>query len=534
MFKKPTRINQLLHLLSKPPLQPDQLSETRERLWQSIAMATTMESIIEPTKPKLWGLQPLYLYSGVSLATLTLVAGLTYYQFHKPTDNHPNQVAIITSPTPLPTDTATPAFVTLTPTELPTSTPLAIPTSTPTSTPQNTLSQIQLSSAIPVYNTSLTSTTTTGVRNPAEKVSFLDFFLGKARATSNSFGTRAYPAVYYVDSTGKTIKEVNVYTGETKTVISEDRSIGSLGFSTSEQTLVYTYVSGDDKYYPPVSVKLFNLNTNAGRIIGTTHMHGGLLSPDGTEYAYFQSTQERASNPDSLIIYHFSTDATQIISAQSVFGTTGFVGASKFTWADNATLTTDTTASDGSQGVQMIAKRIDINTPGGISTITDKTPHNFYSEHLVNNRLFTNTYNAADSSDYAYVSGKPPVKHKPSNANYGWLSYVDLNSNALVDLRQQTGDFLKEYLVNSIASTIVFSQSVLTNSTSDAYTMKLSAIDLNTLSVVSLPVPDSSFTIVGWNGNESNLLIQTGNGYTGNLRFYNVDIVGKVLTPVTQ
>ncbi|MBU6389857.1 hypothetical protein KGQ71_05085, partial [Patescibacteria group bacterium] len=264
---------------------------------------------------------------------------------------------------------------------------LSSPSPSPVSTP-NSLSRIQLASTLSDFSQTHTATAATGIRNPNDTVSFLDLLIPRAKADNGVYGTRAYPAVYFADS--NSIKEINVYTGETRTILSEPNPILVVTFSSAYQTLIYTTNANDSRSYPPVAVRSYNLNTGQKTTVGTTYMHSGKLSPSGTEFAYFQTTADNPSNGQALLAYHLDDRTTQTITAQSTIGLPTYY-QSEFSWSDDNTLVVDQFTyrgvnSDKNLDGQILAKKINLSHPDTAILISDRSPIMFYSSLLVHNR----------------------------------------------------------------------------------------------------------------------------------------------------
>jgi len=534
MKNQPFNLTKALRALRQPRATASDIEAAKTRVWTALSpLVSTMDN--EPkvsTARTFWNslnISPVMLASASFV--VVLLAGAGYVALQPKQSNQP--VAYIPSATVRPTATIQPtATATLTP--APTASATQTSTPIPTVAP-SALSQIQLSDSLISNTASISTTAATGIRNPSSAVSFLDYFFSPVHASESAFGTRAYPAIYY--DTTNAIQEINVYTGASTTILTEPYAIGRVFFSTKEQSLIYTVNTTSDNAYPPVDVRVYNLNTGQTRTIATTRMHSGHLSPDGTKFGFFMTDISAPSNVTALDVYHFDSDAMQIITGSTISSAIGTIA--DFNWSNNDMLTVNTYKYLGAQvdlshNSQAIVMKINIDIPGDITAVTDKTPLMFHESRIIGSKLFTNTYDMAEEEGYASISGAPPVKPRPANAQFGWLSYVDLTTNTMTDLRSQTGEFLKDWIVDSTGNKVVYSKSNLTGGTNNAYTMSMDVMDLSTKQTISLPVPNVDFLIVGWNGNENNLVLQTGSAFDNNLRYYNVDLINKRLAPITR
>lgn len=345
-----------------------------------------------------------------------------------------------------------------------------------------------------------------------------------------------YPVVYYTDNFAprNKIYEKNIYTGKVKTVVTEERGVGRVTFNTAKQLLAYRTTASDEKSYPSSDIKILDLKTNKTVTVGQTKIILALAwSPDGRYLMFSQQVSD--ANPTNAALKFYDTASAKVVDSSAI-GEESKGNA----WIDD------------SKSVTLVESTDELVVPSGLipqthtikkfvvadnkieSLSVAKGEIHFFDRQVVANQMFVSTLSQEESRDFSSVNGAEPKRRAPAGASpLSWLNVIDLSTGAVTDYRKETGDFMRQLLANSTATKAVFTTETGTYGKGD-YDLALRVLDLKTRQVTGLPDVSSSskqsdYSIVGWNGDENNVLLwQRSTG------FYNVNIVTKELTKITQ
>ena len=348
----------------------------------------------------------------------------------------------------------------------------------------------------------------TGIRQSSSPV-------GKSRANHIYAASKnAYPAVYfaeYINGQDKKIWETNVFTGEKKLVTEAKDTIGFLEFSQANQRLVYSTRNEQSKW----SIFIYDLDKKQQEtVIENINFANLRWSPDGKNLAF-----PALGNPgekNRMAVYTLSTKNLKYYDINA-----SMVDSRDLNWSDD--------------GKTLIMRQYEQREPAGslekaipfllnLETGESKKVPEKVSDSEINwfatiikNKIISFTEPVYD------------LKSPGFNTNYfhGWLSIFDMNSKTYQEYRDQTGDYMQQWILDSNLSKAVY---VTGKEAGDKVNMTLKSVDLSTKEVKEFKINNFSnmYQLVGWNGNEDNVLI-----WDRSAIFYNVNIKTGVVTKIT-
>ena len=343
----------------------------------------------------------------------------------------------------------------------------------------------------------------------------------------------SYPAVYYIDymtNNPKQIMELNTLTGERKTVLTEDYTITTLSFNSEKQALTYTIEKSAVQTQHNVDAKAYYLDTNKKDTIWSNIKNSGYgiyWSPNGKYLATYVPGDNTTipgppysiqNTPPKIKLSDLSTGQSREINtpanSDSVFHWTS--DSQKImmrTWEDRVPV-------NSKLGWLGRPYQIDIQTGQG-AAIQDQINDNQVVMYptFIGDKLFSLTYDDMGKS-----------------GGLGWLSMFNMTDKTRKEYRTETSDYVQtDFLIDSQAKKFIFTPVTCLNPEQKpdgacTYSIKkIGYLNLKTNQVVDLPVPRlgqaNGFKILGWNGNEDNIII-----WDIYNNFYNINIITKEMT----
>ena len=521
MFSSKNRNRGRLLFPRRTPVDQTQSAKIIERSWEKIAsqLKHNPYSMPEPTKHSWQGLRSLYqLYPTYVWGSGAVIAGLAgilaFSVIHKSTTT-----LVATSATPqvvfLPADSSH-YFYPATPS----------PTAATTPAATDAASAAPTASAVPASPTPAATTTSPVALQFALNTKLYDYnkpndnmSLGvrnNSGVAENFFGISVakaadpYPAVYYSKfwDPRSPIIEINAFTGQESEVFHDDGVIQSISYNNQRQTLAYTMDTADSK----PSVRTYNFETKTKTLFWSGTQVGQASnvnwSPDGSLfYAISPDQKLLVVNPDSMQLSTYPLPAD--------------IDTWNMQWDDTSKHITGIVRTSGQTPKAVI---FDVQT-GTFTTVSDQISHfdNINWLRLVNNTLIFRTSDPAFTSEFKTQDGKLMP------ASQGWLGIFDLTSHTGTEYRAETGDYMNSPAeISADGNKFVFIERTQTDG---SYLIR--SFNKTTDQVIETPLPKINgsyiFTILGWNGNEDNILLTHSNSTT----FYNVNVVTKEVTQLT-
>ena len=335
-----------------------------------------------------------------------------------------------------------------------------------------------------------------------------------------------YPAIYR--SFNNQIIETNIFTGVETVITTEGTGeyILDVAFNQIRQKLIY-YVSATNKsgdlLIAKANVKIYDLNTQEkSTIYSLDNLIGEMSlgwSPDGT-YATFGRGYNGDSASKKIELYYYSLSDGQVsqrILDSDSNSNTGSI-SSDYTWISD---------SSGILSVKMFFVKA-----------SDNSFHNQYHISLIGVKA-TEDKNFAENlftDRYLGIAGKIGDKiigsvqlacYASSNCSsadlqHKWLYIKDVKDNSLNDFQaEMKGDFVAKWVATKNADLAVYISEVPKTNTT------IKKLDLTTGVRTDLKSPGASFRLLGWNGDEKNVLLMVTPG-----ELYNLDVVNNELTRI--
>jgi len=347
------------------------------------------------------------------------------------------------------------------------------------------------------------------------------------------------PVVYYSENSSGNCKyvnpcivttkiiEVNIFTGERKTIVDEGTTKGivSVSFNGKNQAIAYSISSDVSRDKVSHEAKIYYLETGKSESILKTDGTIGAIqwSPDNKDIAFGITTYDIAANAfkgNSIYVYDFDKKQGKEFSISNAA-----IATQDLNWANDSSgvllseelmVNVDTT-KDSLPFIPVLVNKDD----GKIQEYKQDLNQNQVSVYpmLINNKLIAKTR----SRDTAVLKDK---MDNGGSYSYGWLYVYDLTSNQAHEYKTETGEYLTGWLADKKVDKVVF-----TKLRDGLKTTALSVLDVSNGQVKSLgnSPKDQLFNIVGWDGNEDNVMV-----WDNFSTFYNVDVTTGQWTQITQ
>lgn len=472
--------------LNKKPLSEADLDAAQSRVWSKIeSKIEHKESVV---KKNIFSLIDYKLYAPAFAvaAALLIVFGFALFSNNDKSTVAINGVKI--------TRSASPSTIATTSSPQSQASSSAAPTQT---TDQTELLAINVDENLVQFNVG-SAGASAGIR--AEKTVTVKSWLPKAIAA----GPR-YPVVYYTDwghDRNTEILEINIYTGSVRSVVKETSSaqysvISRVSFNQATQTLAYVFNTNDNNNR---NVILYDLNKNERRVLAENLSWADLKwSPNNQHLAVVYKTGNSGETSKTRIYTTSGTDYTTLDTPNNV------------TYADNKWSSDSKYFTYEEQGSgNSWFSTVDISTNEKLRD--PEFPNNFTNGE---NSLFINGMMCAFMNDVR-TAGEV-------NGSY-WFATYDRNTKSYTDYKETSVH--AESGVNWIAKSDLSEIIYIYNPNKGV--LKINKINLNSRKITEFNPPNVFYNrlrVVGWNGNENNLVL-----WDYDNKFWNLNVTtGKII-----
>lgn len=360
--------------------------------------------------------------------------------------------------------------------------------------------------------------------------------------------SRKYPAVYTVGgntSEYNKVYEMNVYTGEKKTVIEEPEGslIRSVDFNQKSQAIVYPIVAKEDQdpraSAYPYSIKVKYLDTNETIIIGTNKYAASYAKWSQNGKNILVGVEGRGDNgyhsAISASIFFWNADTKQskeCAANRSAEGLPDKLLWPRYTyWADNGDSAISITDAPGNS--VLIGNRWEHKQ---VPVIIKKSDCSWQLVEMADSARDTHTGGPVNYPlkidnkilSFNYDINQYRAKSSENNfSSWGWIAIHDISNNSEVSYKDQMGEWLSNWIVDKSLSKIVYTVTPSNAAMNSPADIKL--FDISSGEVKSLLSPSTYYQVVGWNGNENNVLL-----WDVSDNFYNLNVKTNKLNKLTR
>ncbi|MFA7253147.1 MAG: hypothetical protein WC107_01165 [Patescibacteria group bacterium] len=320
------------------------------------------------------------------------------------------------------------------------------------------------------------------------------------------------------------IWQKNTLTGEKQLVVQENTLISSLDFNQAQDSIVYAKyhtetVDGNTIGGNNYDIVLFNLSSKTKKIIaenlsGSSSGTSPKWSPDGKFFAYAEMLDSQTNPKLKIEFYDVVQEKLIPIDVPDTYRWSS--AGNNMVWDETSTSVAFGTWNNLPGGHMAQNSVTQVALGGNVTSTTIKDgKFNLLYPALVNNMVFGIT------SDYDHTCMR----------QCGWLASFNKATKELKEYKTASignADIedvsVRDWIVNSKADKIVFSTDTFGKGETG-----LKVLDLAAGTSKDLEFPGSFFAIIGWNGNENNVLL-----WDNHSSFYNVNINSGKMTKITD
>jgi len=329
-----------------------------------------------------------------------------------------------------------------------------------------------------------------------------------------------YPVIYIAENSKRfpneteinaKIIEVNALNNKWNQIVNEgtNYSISRIDFNEKQQTIAYVLTSkasfGENHLnHHQWIVKVYNLNNNKVETIFDKRVADVEIkwSPDGNTLAIavaYDSATENMMTATSFIFYdvksstskeyEFTNIEKKIYSAIEVM---------PFNWVDDSRGVLTTKSNPPEESIEFDASKIPViidRTNGSVQEINKKINSNqmMWSAFWIKDKIIGMTHPRERAVyEKAFDSTK---------GEFGWIFKYDTKTDKYTEYDQIIGKYMDSFLLDKQGVNLVYT--VLTGlNKRDLY-----VCNLDDASVKKLNAPSSIYRVIGWYGNENNVLL---------------------------
>ena len=356
-----------------------------------------------------------------------------------------------------------------------------------------------------------------------------NFLLKKASASS------LRPVVYIVDNskgrfgesevTSK-IVEIDVLTGRWHRLVEENspKGIVAINYSYKAKEIAYAVSSNQSAWQVPTEFKIYH--TDSEKIDTIKEYPGNISSvswsPDGKTAAFVAEQQLPMYMSHTVCFYDKNSGQVTEYPIDHIQYST--INLSDFTWATDSSGIFAIEQYFAGQSVDtynskpMFLSRSD----GSIKIFEDKINTNLNTDNYISigSKFIGITHDSDKNVFDSKINESVKINNHPA-----WVYRYDLATQQSSEYKDVMGEYMLGFgpwIVKRDGSAVVYTKN-------NSLGMEIHFLNLDSGADTKLVTMSSIYKIIGWNGNEKNIVIWNGNNI-----FYNLNLDSKDLALITQ